>query len=341
MSGILLLGFRGETFTPEQLARIQASARGLRVVVSRERTEIETMLDEIEVVAGSFPRELISSASRLCWIQQWGAGADWLPGYPEVQELEFVLTNASGVHAIPISEHVLAFMLAFARRLPDEIRAQDERIWVENPWLLEHGTTVRQNERFSSAIGKDDLFELAGKTLLIAGVGAIGFRLAKLAAAFDMHVIGMRRQPGGEMANVDRLITSAQLLDTLPQVDFVANTLPLTAETHHLFDSRAFAAMKSDGYYINIGRGGTTDETALIAALRQGEIAGAGLDVFEREPLPDDSPLWGMGNVIITSHYAGLTPEYDNRALEIFLDNLERYYNGEPLRNVVDKRLGY
>ena len=271
----------------------------------------------------------MASAPNLRWLQQWGAGADWLPRYPDVQESALILTNASGIHAVPISEHIFAFLLMFARRFADSVRAQDERIWIENPWLRAHGTTIQPNERFSAEIGKNDLFELAGKTLLIAGVGAIGARVAKLAKAFDMYVIGMRRRADGDMANVDHLITSAQLLDALPEADFAVNTLPMTTATHHIFDRGAFAAMKPSSYYSNIGRGGTSDEVALIAALRNGEIAGAGLDVFEQEPLPTDSPLWAMNNVIISSHFSGLTPEYDNRALEIFLDNLERYQSGK------------
>lgn len=341
MSAILLLAFHDGTFTPQQLARVQACAPGLRVVCTRERAEIEAMLDEVEIAAGAFPQDLIASAPNLRWVQQWGAGAEWLPRYPEVQASDLILTNASGVHAVPISEHIFAFLLMFARRFVDSVRAQDDRVWIENPWLRAHGTTIRPDARFSATIGKDDLFELAGKTLLIAGIGAIGVRVAKLATAFDMHVIGMRRRVDGDMANVDRLITPAQLLNALPGADFVANTLPMTADTHHLFDRLAFAAMKPSSYYINIGRGGTTDEAALIAALQNGEIAGAGLDVFEQEPLPPDSPLWAMNNVIISSHFSGLTPEYDNRALDIFLDNLDRYQRDFPLRNVVDKRLGY
>ena len=152
---------------------------------------------------------------------------------------------------------------------------------------------------------------------------------------------GVRRNPIGDAADVDELIGPDQLFDALPEADFVVNILPLTAATRHLFDRQAFAIMKPDAYFINVGRGGTVDEDALIEALCAGEIAGAGLDVFEQEPLPADSPLWGMTNVIITSHYAGLTPAYDSRALEIFLGNLGRYRRGEPLRNVVDKRLGY
>ncbi len=177
--------------------------------------------------------------------------------------------------------------------------------------------------------------------MLLIGVGAIGERTAKIAAAFDMHVIGMRRNASLAVSGIERMVRPDQLLDVLPEADFVVITAPLTPETRHMIDKRAFDAMKPTAYIVNIGRGATIVEPDLIDALQNGSIAGAGLDVFEQEPLPEDSPLWGMENVIITSHYSGLTPEYDARAIEIFLDNLNRYQAGEPLRNVIDKRLGY
>jgi phosphoglycerate dehydrogenase-like enzyme len=131
------------------------------------------------------------------------------------------------------------------------------------------------------------------------------------------------------------------LAEVLGSADFVVNILPFTDSTKHLLGAREFEVMKSSTYLINVGRGGTVDERALIEALNNGVIAGAGLDVFEQEPLPDDSPLWAMPNVLITSHYGGATPLYHERAINIFLDNLQRYRNGQPLRNVVDKQLGY
>lgn len=341
MNQILLLGLSEGSLTPAQVAEIQVLAPDMRIVRSQDRAEIEAMLDEIEIAAGRFPRDLIAKAPRLRWFQQWGAGADWLLRYPEVRDLDFILTNASGVHAVPIGEHIFAFLLAFARKLPDAVRAQDERVWLGNEWLKAHGTSISADQKFAITVGKDDVFELAGKTLLIVGMGVIGERTARLARAFDMRVVGVRRNPAGEAGDVDELIGPDRLFEVLPQADFVVNILPMTTATRHFFDDRAFAAMKPDAYFVNVGRGGTVDENALIEALRAGEIAGAGLDVFEEEPLPEDSPLWGMTNVLITSHYAGLTPEYDKRAFAIFIDNLGRYRRGEPLRNVVDKRLGY
>jgi len=156
-----------------------------------------------------------------------------------------------------------------------------------------------------------------------------------------MRVLGVRRDATVGAPGVEAMVGPNRLLDLLPEADFLVLTVPLTHETQGMIRERELRAMKPTAYVVNIGRGGTIQEDGLVRALREGWIAGAGLDVFEAEPLPEDSPLWAMDNVIITSHYAGLTPRYHERAMGIFMDNLRRYQAGEPLRNVVDKRLGY
>jgi len=156
-----------------------------------------------------------------------------------------------------------------------------------------------------------------------------------------MYVVGILRNHGKPLPGVSEQFCQADLRQVLPKADFIILTVPLTSETWHMLDERAFELMKPGAYVINIGRGATIDETALTQALFSGKIAGAGLDVFEEEPLPGDSLLWDMPNVIITAHYAGNTPYYDQRALKIFLENLERYTTGRPLLNIVDKSIGY
>jgi phosphoglycerate dehydrogenase-like enzyme len=315
----LLLGFKPEALTEAQVARVREAAPEMRVILSHERDTIEQALDSIEIAAGSFPRELLPRARSLRWYQQWSAGADWLMRHPEVADMAFVLTSASGVHSVPISEHIFALLLAFARQLPQAYRSQTQKAW-ESP---------------------SGVFELAGKTMLLIGVGEIGKRTAVLAQAFGMHVLGVRHDPTKRVPGVDTMAGPDQLAELLPTADVVVLTVPLTKATSGLFGEREFSVMKRGAYLINIGRGGTIQEDALVRALQEGWIAGAGLDVFETEPLPEDSPLWRMNNVIITAHYSGSTPEYNERALEIFLDNLTRYRNGRALRNVVDKQAGY
>jgi phosphoglycerate dehydrogenase-like enzyme len=318
----ILLNFESGTLSEAQIAQVRAAAPDMQLLVTRKRDEIERALDDIEIAAGWFPRDLLLRARNLRWFQQWGAGANWLLRYPDPAELDFVLTNASGVHPIPISEHILAFLLAFARGFHRAMRAQGRNEWI--PPGQQEG-----------------LFELAGKTMVLVGVGAIGVRTAEVATALGMRVLGVRRDPTVGVEGVEEMVGPDQLLDLLPEADFLVLTVPLTHETQGMIGERELRAMKPTAYVVNIGRGGTIQESTLIRALQEGWIAGAGLDVFENEPLPEDSPLWGMDNVIITSHYAGATPRYHERAMAIFLDNLRRYRAGEPLRNVVDKKLGY
>jgi len=321
MKPIVHLGIDPDAYPDGAVAEIAAAAPDYDLLVTTDRSEIETHLDRIEIALGSFPHDLIPGAPSLHWLQQAGAGADWLRHHPEIQELSFTLTSASGVHAIPISEHMLGFLLALGRGFPASIRGQKERIWEGNR--------------------DQDLFELAGKRVLLLGVGAIGERFAKLCVACDMEVIGLRRDPSLPAEGVSRMVGMDALHAELPRTDVLANTLPLTDETRGMIGRKEIDLMKDRSVIINIGRGGTIDEAAMIDALRSGKLRAAGLDVFETEPLPEDSPLWDMEQVLLTPHYSGLTPRYNERVYEIFTDNLRRYLRGETLRNVVDKRIGY
>ena len=317
----ILINLEPDRLSAEQLAQIQSAAPGMRIRMTRDPDEIESLLHDIEIVVGGLPHHLFSRAPKLRWLQQWGAGADWLLCAPEAVQHKFVLTSASGVHAIPISEQIIGYLLAFGRGLHRAVCAQ-----VKHQW---HRET------------KQSLFELSGKTMALIGVGAIGARTAEIAVALGMRVLGVRRDPRIETPHIAASYGPDQLLDVLPLADFVVLTIPLTRETRGMIGERELRAMKPTAYIVNIGRGATIRQDALIRALQEGWIAGAGLDVFNTEPLPQDSPLWDMENVIVTGHYAGMTPEYDTRALDIFLDNLKRYRTSQALVNVVDKRLGY
>lgn len=323
----ILLGYEPAHVPAGTLKRVEGLAPHLEIVVTEDRAEVEEALADIEVAARRFPHDLIVRAPKLRWLQQWGAGADWLLRYPEVTSRDFVLTNASGVHAIPITEHILAFMLSFARQLHHAVRAQQRQEW-DRP----------QRTGFTP---QEPISELYGSTLLLVGVGAIGQRTAQVSSALGMRVLGVRRNPDQAVPSVEAMYGPGKLLSVLPEADFVVLTVPLTPETRGMIGEPELRAMKPEACLFNIGRGGTIQEEVLVRALREGWIAGAGLDVFESEPLPSDSPLWRMTNVIITPHYAGLTPRYEERALDIFFRNLARYVAGDPLRNVVDKDLVY
>ncbi|HUX21440.1 MAG TPA: D-2-hydroxyacid dehydrogenase [Spirochaetia bacterium] len=318
---VLLIAIEPERIPSERLAEIRSIAMGYETLVSKNEEEIRSRHEDIEVVAGSIPHRLLIELPNLRWYQQYGAGADWLMKHPETAERDFLLTNSSGVHAVPITEHIMAYLLCFARGFKASILGQGQRVWEENR--------------------RQPLFELYGKRALLIGVGAIGARFAGVASVFGMEVVGVRRTTGRRVEGILRTVGPDSIDAELPEADFLVLTMPHTPETHHMIDERRIALMKSSSYLVNIGRGGTVDEEALVKALSERRIAGAGLDVFETEPLPEGSKLWELENVIITPHYSGITPRYTERFMEIFIDNLKRFVRGEALRNLVDMNRGY
>ncbi len=321
---ILWLALDEDDITDRQLAEAQALLPDWKTIVTRDVEALAPDFDEVEIAAGWLkPADLLRLAN-LRWAQHWAAGVDAFTGNPDIVAKQFMLTNGSGVHAIPITEHILAYLLSFARGLHCAVRAQVKREWgkPDDPC-------------------RDDIFELPGKTMVLIGVGAIGERTARMATALGVHVIGVRRDPSKGAKTITEMVSPDRLLEVLPRADFVVMTVPLTEATRGMIGEPELQAMKRSAIVINIGRGGTIQEEALIRALQEGRIGGAGLDVFENEPLPQDSPLWDMSNVIITSHYAGHNPYYNERALNIFLDNLHHYIAGTALHNVVDMDAGY
>ncbi|WP_309118336.1 D-2-hydroxyacid dehydrogenase [Paenibacillus sp.] len=291
-----------------ELNRIREAAPGWTVLAGTEATD--DAVREAEIVVGwrdGLESAVLSETSRVRWLQSWSAGMDHLE-IDRYLERGIELTSANGVHAYPISETVFAMLLAFTRKIDVYIRNQQHRKW-------DHAGLKS---------------EMHGKTIGIIGVGAIGEETARIAkAAFGMRVLGVRRS-GAPSPAVDEMFAVERLLDMLPSCDYVVAVVPSTSESKHLFDARAFAAMKETAFFVNVGRGSVVDTQALIDALNAGRIAGAGLDVFEEEPLPADHPLWAMDNVIVTPHTAGSTERYAERAVDIFLRNLEMVLDGRP-----------
>ncbi|MBA2753517.1 MAG: D-2-hydroxyacid dehydrogenase [Chloroflexia bacterium] len=266
--------------------------------------------------------EQVRGAGRLRWVQLMSAGVEHLP-VAALEASDVVVTNASGAHAINIGEHVMAMMLAFARQLPFLVREQDQRRWFDGSM-------------------RERVFELHGQTLVILGTGQIATALAARAAGFGMRVVGVRRHDDRPVpSGFDEVVTLDHLDEYLPVADHLAVCVPLTASTRHLIDARRLGLLKPGAHFFNIGRGAVIDQDAMIEALRSGHLAGAGLDVTDPEPLPADSPLWTMPNVLITSHSSGASPHYLDRAVGIASDNIARWQAGEPLRNVVDLDEGY
>ena len=306
----------------DQVADLTRLAKGMRVVVSRDADRVDPR--DVEILAGWFDAPILLSLPNLRWGQHWAAGVDRLTSDAAVKAKDFLLTNGSGIHGVQMTEHIFGLLLSLARDLHNASRRQ-----LAHQWLT---------PAFSTG---SPVWELAGKTMLLVGVGAIGSRTATLAEAFGMRVIGVRRDPTQWAPGVDDMVGSDQLLAVLPKADVVVLTVPLTPATHGMIGEAELRAMKPNAVLINVGRGGTVRKEVLVRALREGWIGGAGLDVVDPEPLPQDSPLWDMDNVIITSHYAGHTPEYTGRAMTLFLDNLLRFQEGRPLLSRVSMDLGY
>jgi phosphoglycerate dehydrogenase-like enzyme len=253
---------------------------------------------------------------RLRWIQSASAGVDFLL-FPALVQSDVVVTNARGVFDEPIAEWVLAMVLAFATDTLRTLSLQRERRW-------EHRETRR----------------LAGSRLVIVGPGPIGRAAARKARALGMQVtaVGRTARLDGELGRVAPI---DRLHETLASADHVLNALPLAPGTAGLFDAAAFAAMRPSATFVNVGRGATVNEPALISALRDGVIAAAALDVFTEEPLPADSRLWSLPNVVVSPHMCGDFRGWEEAVVAIFVENAGRWVRGEPLRNVVDKRLGF
>ena len=264
-------------------------------------------------------RKVLAAAPRLRWHQTLSAGINHIL-IPEYLARDIILTNGAGTFSIPIAEFVLTYMLYHAKNLPRLLDLQAHHTWRKSIDL--------------------PIQELSDATLLIIGAGQIGQEIAKRASAFGMRVWGSRRHPA-PLPNFEKIVGANAWRSLLPEADYIVLATPLTPETKHLIDQSALRSMRSTAYLINIARGAVVDEAALITALQAGWIAGAGLDTFETEPLPSDSPLWLLPNVFITPHCSGFSPRIVDRIIALFLDNLNRYRTGQPLRNVVDKSAGY
>jgi phosphoglycerate dehydrogenase-like enzyme len=306
----------------DHLEQIEEIIPDWTIIEGNDRDNWQGHLQDAEIIAGwkkGIEKDCLSPHSKLKWLQTWSAGVDSLPLEALASKNVFV-TSANGVHAYPISETIFALMLSLTRKIHTYVKNQQERKWHHSGMKL----------------------EMHEKTVGIIGVGMIGKEAAKIAKAFGMKVLGVRHS-GKPQEFVDEMYTTAQLDEILPNCDYVVVTLPLTKETNRLFGSKQFELMKSSAFFINIGRGEIVVEEDLISALQKGIIAGAGLDVFEKEPLSVDSPLWEMENVIITPHTSGSTEHYNQRVIEnILIPNLKNYISGaQPSVNLVDFSKGY
>lgn len=314
-------GIKPLSIKEKHLEKIRAVDKSINVtaVSSFDKQEIVKNLVDADIIAGSpWVVPPIAKAKKLKWIHSFSAGMDRVLT-PQVLKSKIILSNSSGIHAIPIAEHVIGFMLIFTRKFYDTFKNQQKRIWEKN----------------------QNVTELRDKTVLVMGLGNIGTEVARLASCFGANVIAVKQDIKNKPDFMSKVYSKSKLEKVLPKADFVVLCLPLTTRTHHLFDMKKFKLMKKSAIIINIGRGGLINEKELIEALGKKIIRGAGLDVTEEEPLPQESPLWEMENVIITPHHSGWSEKYMDRAIDLFCINLKAYLANKPLPNLVDKTRGY
>jgi len=312
MSGTILVTGMPDDLVERARATTRLTVRGVAAVTA----DLDD-LDDVVAVAGHVPGELIERMPRLRWVHSWAAGPD-ADLSPELAAHDATMTSAAGNGAIPLAEHAMMLMLQLDR---------EERTWA----------AAQRDHRWERRTHS----ELAGKTIGLFGLGNAGRDLARKAEAFHMRILACRRDASRPVEGVERIYPPTLLHEFLAECDVVVVTAPLTPETAGVFDEAAFRAMKPSAYWICVSRGGIAVDSALLRALRDGWIAGAGIDAHTVEPLPRTSPFWDAPNTIVTPHNGATTAGTGLRGTEIFLDNVGRFDAGETLRNVVDKAAGY
>ncbi|MEZ4587763.1 MAG: D-2-hydroxyacid dehydrogenase [Gemmatimonadales bacterium] len=318
-------------FWPGRTAELAQVAPGVEVVVANSASALAAAAVDADAVMGPLSPEVWQEATRLRWVQLPYAGVERPLAIPGVRESDVMLSNAQRIYAEGLAEHAMAMVLGLARRLPTALALQREHRWDSEP-LIGAGPS-----------GQGGPFvELNGRTLLVAGLGGIGTEIARLAHGMGMRVVATR---GSSRAGPD-FVEYVGLADELPKLaaeaDVIVNVVPLTKATERIFDGAFFDQAKRGALFVNVGRGRSVDTDALVAALRDGRIGGAALDVTDPEPLPAASPLWSMPNVIITPHVAGGESDGDLKRLWVlFEENLRRFATGGRLLSVVDKARGY
>jgi phosphoglycerate dehydrogenase-like enzyme len=302
-----------EPHLPENTILVRVDSEGN---IDSDATDAEVYFSWFYLKPTTLHRVLDAGPS-LRWHHAPNAGVNHILT-PKYLERDLILTNGAGVHGIPIAEFVITYLLAYTKRLPILYQLHAEHNWQR---------------------GLPNI-ELFGKTLLIIGAGGIGQEIAVRAKAFGMRIFGSSRQ-SQPLPNFDKVVGANEWKELLPEAEFVVIAAPLTLETKGMIDMETLRLFRPDAYLINIARGAIVDESALTKALQESWIAGAALDTVFTEPLPAESPLWTLPNVFITPHCSGNSPRVKERTLALFLDNLTRYRQGQPLRNVVDKTAGY
>ncbi len=324
---VICVRFRFSIWTapPEMAARICVRWPEMNVVHLPDYDNLDRELQDADIFAGFTVRpEQFAIAKKLKWIHSTAAAVTQLM-YPELRQSGIEVTNASGIHSIPMAEHILGTLIALARRFPDCFRYQQQSRWAPQEWW---DAPVRPRE-------------LHGQTILLIGFGAIGRAVARAVKPLAMRVWAVTRSGNGDAELAEKIFPASKLDKALPEADFVVVAAPETPETNQMMGALQFARMKPSAYFMNVARGPLIDEAALIAALEQRTIAGAALDVASEEPLPPESPLWKAANLLITPHVSAISGRLWDRQTDLVMENLERWFTGRELVNRVDVARGY
>jgi phosphoglycerate dehydrogenase-like enzyme len=306
---------------PDAMQRFRRAAGGVEVVEITGPSD--PRVAQLDAIVSFCTPAMLKAANNLRWLHSFVVGVEQCALFPDVGQYDFVLTNAQRTSGPTIAEHVIGLMMALTRSLHYHLRNQLEANWHR-------------------VIPEDAaMFDVEGRTMLVAGLGGIGTEVAQRAAGLGMRVVATRRSGGDVPEFVEYVGTPGELLELAARADVVVNALPLTRETQRLFDRRFFDTVKRGAYFINVGRGGSVVTADLVAALKDGRLRGAGLDVVDPSPLPGDHELWRLPNVIITPHVSSQTQESRQRMVAVAIENVRRYVAGEKLLNVVDLKAGY
>jgi phosphoglycerate dehydrogenase-like enzyme len=307
-------------YTPDEVRQIASAGRNVELTMPATQDEMHRLLPEADVVFGSLNAQMLARARSLRWMQTSEAGMERVL-FPELVKSPVVVTNMARAFAPAIGETAIGMILALTRGFVKHYYPQ----FQEKRWALQR-----------------DLVEISGLTMGIVGLGGLGTSVApKAHYGFDIRILAVDAKPMVKPAFVDTLREPGWLMEMVPQVDILVSTVPATRETEKLFNERVFRAMKKTAYFINVSRGWVTDSAALARALKEGWIAGAGVDVADQEPAPAEHPFYGCPNLIVTCHSAGFSPQRQVRLIGVLAENVRRYSNALPLMNVVDKLRGY
>ncbi|MGH9682460.1 MAG: D-2-hydroxyacid dehydrogenase [Candidatus Acidiferrales bacterium] len=313
---------------PETAARIRARWPEISVIHLPNYDGLERELPDTDIFVGySLRSQQFSGAKKLKWVHSTAAAVGQLM-FPELRSSGIEVTNASGVHRIPMAEHILGVLIALARRFPDCFRYQQQARWAQQE--LWDGVPPELRPR-----------ELRGQVVLFIGFGAIGREVAKIARPLGIRIWAVTRSGRAHPELAERAFPATNLHEALPHADFVVLAAPETPETRAMIGTRELALMKPSAYFINVARGTLVDEPAMIAALQQRKIAGAALDVACEEPLPPENPLWRLDNAFITPHASAVSEHLWERQTDLLMENLERWFSGRELLNRVDLARGY